>query len=544
MRVCTARQMAAIDAATIAAGTAGHLLMERAGMAMAEHLQDFLEHSLDSPGKRGRSGRRVLILCGKGNNSGDGLVVARLMSEAGLAVVVMMLADRDDLSQDTCLNYDKLPAGVDVLHPARAHWESAVGPLLEEADVVVDAIFGTGIKPPLREPFVQLISAVNDSGVPSVALDIPSGVDGDTGRVDPVAMAADLTITVGLPKRGLLLSPGRDFSGEIRVVDIGFPEDVCRANSSDHHWLSRQDYLALLPPRPTDGHKYNFGRVTVMAGSRTFGGASFLAGLGALRSGAGLVQMAVPMELVPTTRLGLPEAVTVGLATTETGTIDAVSPEMMDYLLKNQEALVLGPGMDANEVTDAWVVDTLGKLPLPVVVDADGLGAFSRSDSALQFASSSVVMTPHAGELGRLLGMKSSEVMANRFELVPKLAARWNVVLMLKGAPSVLASPDGRLFINPTGDDALARGGSGDVLSGLIGGLLAQGSSALDAALLGAYVHGLAGTLASENSSPRSVLVREVAGAIGPVFGAMEKEASSHAHLRLKIWPVSSKENE
>jgi len=536
--------MAAIDADTIAGGTPGYELMERAGITMTDCVLDFLENSAEALEAKGGARGRVLILCGKGNNSGDGLVVARCLSKAGLSVVVMMLADRDDLSAETGRNYDLLPSGVDVLHPARDHWAGAVRPLLDEADVVIDAIFGTGITPPLREPYIQLISTVNDSGVPSVALDIPSGVDGNDGRVDPVALAADLTITVGLPKRGLLLAPGRDFTGEIQVVDIGFPEEICRTHSSDHHWLSRQDYLGLLPPRPTHGHKYNFGRVTVLAGSRTYGGAAHLAGLGALRSGAGLVKMAVPMELVESTRVGLPEALAVGLATTEAGTIEPVSSTMMDHLLAQQSALVLGPGLDAHEATDAWVVDFLSQLNLPAVVDADGLGAFSRLGKDPAFGSGPVVLTPHAGELARLVGLSSAEVVARRFDLVPELAARWGVVLMLKGAPSLIAHPDGRLFINPTGDDALARGGSGDVLSGLIGGLMAQGAGALEAALLGAYVHGLAGSLASENSSPRSVLVRETAVAVGPVFGAMEKEASSHADLRQKIWPVSSKEFE
>ena len=544
MRVCTAKQMAAIDAETIKTGIAGHELMERAGLTMTDGILEFLENSAEALERQGGARGRVLIICGKGNNGGDGLVVARHLCEAGLSIAVMMLADRDDLSADTRRNYDQLPGGVDVLHPARDHWVGAVGPLLDEADVVIDAIFGTGITPPLRGPYVDLITTVNDSGAPTVALDIPSGVDGNDGRVDPVALAADLTITVGLPKRGLLLAPGRDFTGEIQVIDIGFPTEISDRHSSDHHWLSRADYLGLLPPRPTNSHKYDFGRVTILAGSRTYGGAAHLAGLGALRSGVGLVKMAVPLELVESTRVGLPEALAVGLATTEAGTIEAVPGTMMDHLLANQSAVVLGPGLDANASTDEWVTGFLSQLHLPVVVDADGLGAFARLDAELSFGTGPVVLTPHAGELARLTGLDSAEVVARRFELVPELATRWGVVLMLKGSPSLIAAPDGSLFINPTGDDALARGGSGDVLSGLIGGLLAQGTPALEAALLGAYVHGLAGTLASENSSPRSVLVRETAAAVGPVFGAMEKEASSNAHLRNKIWPVSSKEVE
>ena len=533
MRVCTAKQMALIDAETIAAGTPGIELMERAGQAMTELLLGFLGEIETGS---------ILIICGKGNNGGDGLVMARLLWEAGHQVEVMMLADREELKGDAATNYDRLPGRIDVLHPPKNYWVGALKPLLQEAAVVVDAIFGTGITPPLRGSYVDLIDAVNDAGIPSVALDVPSGVGGDDGQVDPVALAADLTITVGMPKRGLLMAPGRDFVGDLEVVDIGFPDEICGKNSPNHHWLSERDYLGLLPPRPTHGHKYDFGRVMILAGSRAYGGAAHLAGLGALRSGSGLVKMAVPMELVEPIRVGLPEAVTVGLATTEAGTIDPVPSAMMDHLLAQQKAVVLGPGLDADSATDGWVVDFLAKLDLPLVVDADGLGAFSRTGSEPSFASNKVILTPHAGELARLCGLSSAEVMTRRFDLVPELAARWGVVLMLKGSPSVIAGPDGRLFFNTSGDDALARGGSGDVLSGLLGGLLAQGCGPLDTALLGAYVHGLAGSYAANLTSARSVLVRETATAIGQVFGAMEEEASTYADLRRRIWPLEIKD--
>jgi len=216
---------------------------------------------------------------------------------------------------------------------------------------------------------------------------------------------------------------------------------------------------------------------------------------------------------------------------------------MRDNLLNKQQAVVLGPGLDAEAATDGWVVDFLANLELPVVVDADGLSAFSRLGVTPSFGSSKVILTPHAGELARLCGLTSTEVMAQRFDLVPELAARWGVVLMLKGSPTVIAGPDGRLFFNASGDDALARGGSGDVLSGLLGGLLAQGSDPLDAALLGAYVHGQAGSFAANGGSPRSVLVRDTATAIGAVFGAMEEAASSDSELRQRIWPLNIKEN-
>jgi NAD(P)H-hydrate epimerase len=370
-------------------------------------------------------------------------------------------------------------------------------------------------------------------------LDVPSGVSGDDGRVDPVAVAADMTVTVGLPKLGLLLAPGRDFSGDIEVVDIGFPDDICQKHAGDLNWLPREDYLAMLPPRPGTTHKYRTGRMLVVAGSRDYGGAAHLAGLGALRSGAGLVVMAVPLCLETATRIILPEAVTRAVAETDAGTIAPLSNPVMDNMIENQRALAVGPGLGADPATDSWIVDLVKNLDLPMVVDADALSAFARTGYEPAFGSGQVVLTPHAGELARMTGMTSAEVESRRLELTGELAARWNVVLMLKGSPSLIGAPDGRVFINPTGDDALARGGSGDVLTGLVGGLLAQGLGALEAALLGAYLHGQAGTVAARGRSNRSVLVREIAAAIGPVFEEMEKEASATFSLREKIWPVN-----
>jgi len=402
----------------------------------------------------------------------------------------------------------------------------------------VDAIFGTGIKPPIKGAYLEMIRTLNDSGIPTVAVDIPSGVCGDDGRVDPVAVEADLTITVGLPKRGSLLRPGRNFTGDQVVVDIGFAEETCLAHTSDHHCLRGEDYLALLPPRPMDTHKYRCGTALVVAGSRSYGGAAHLAGLGALRSGAGLVTVAVPLCLEIPTRVGLPEALVVPLAETENGTIAPVANAALAAMLVKEDALAIGPGLASHPDTDRWVVDTLGHLEIPMVVDADALGAFARLGQEPHFGSQKVVLTPHAGELARLVGLTSAQVEKQKLELVPELAQKWKVTLLLKGSTSLIADPEGQLFFNPSGDDALARGGSGDVLTGLIAGLLAQGCGATEAALLGAYVHGSAGTLAAEGRSTRSVLVRETAAAIGLVFDRMEKEASATAELRERIRPV------
>ena len=534
MRVCTARQMAAIDRETIAGGIRGDTLMERAGTAMTEHLLDFLDE-LDTHGQE----PQVLVLCGKGNNGGDGLVVARLLAEQEIPVVVLLLAGGAPLSDDAATNRDRLPTAVTVVDPPREQWDETLALLLEEADVVVDAVFGTGIQPPLRGEIADLVRQVNDAGLPCVALDIPSGVCGDDGRVDPVAVAADLTITVQMPKLGLLLPPGRDFTGRLEIVDIGFPETIRDRHAMALQWLTPADYLELLPPRRSDAHKYECGSVLGIGGSAAFGGAAHLMGLGALRSGAGMVTLGIPAGLEMSLHASLPEVILAALARTDNGTIAPVPETVAAALLERKDAVALGPGLGADTETDAWVVDFLKRLDRPVVVDADGLGAFARAGVHPACGQGGAVLTPHAGELGRLAGLSSAAVVARRFELLPELAAAWGAVVLLKGSPSLIAAPDGRLFLNSSGDDALARGGSGDVLTGLIGGLLAQGLDPLDAALLGAHVHGRAGTLAAEGRGTRSVRVVEIAAAIGPVFESMEKDASSSAELRERLWPIS-----
>ncbi|PID79354.1 bifunctional ADP-dependent NAD(P)H-hydrate dehydratase/NAD(P)H-hydrate epimerase, partial [bacterium DOLZORAL124_64_63] len=487
----------------------------RAGRAMAASLQALYQD-------KAMKGQ-VAVVCGKGNNGGDGLVVARLLHEAGLPVAVLMLAEAEELSPDARANYDRLPEGVDLLQPGPEHWVGAAGTLLPEAALVVDAIFGTGIQPPLRAAYVALIQALNGAPAMRVALDIPSGVAGDDGRVDPVAFRADLTITVGLPKRGLLWPPGRDWVGQLQVVDIGFPPDICEKHSPDHHVLEPAEYAALLPERRSDSHKYDHGAVLLLAGSHAYGGAAQLAGLGALRSGAGLVRVAVPAELAPSLRAGLPEAIVTPLAATENGTVAPLPDWVREDLLRKQDAVVLGPGLDADPRTDAWARAFLADAPQALLVDADGLGAFARHGQTPRFAHANVVLTPHVGEMARLIGLPGSEVAADRLALCGRWARRWKVVLLLKGSPTLIGAPDGRVFFNPTGDDALARGGSGDVLAGLIGGLLAQGLTALEAALLGAYLHGRAGSLAAEAGSRRGILVREVAAALGPAYAELER---------------------
>lgn len=515
MRVATSSQMGAVDRETIAGGVAGIDLMETAGREMTWEvlrLHPGLQH-----------GDAVAVCCGKGNNGGDGLVMARLLEGLGFNVTVMLLAEPDGLSDEARTNYDRLPPGVEVLIPPREAWADRWSALCGESDLVIDAVFGTGIKPPVDQDHAALFEAFNSGGAPVVSVDIPSGVSGENGVVSPNAVRADTTITVGLPKLGLLVHPGRDHVGDLSVVDIGFEPELCEKHTRPWEYLLPEDYALLLPDRPGDVHKYRCGTLLILAGSRRYGGAAILAGMGALRSGAGLVTMALPEVHCQAALAALPEVPQIPLPCKESGGMSPLDREAMAELLTRQSAVAIGPGIGADPDTDRCLIDLLGGLNLPVVVDADAISAFARQGSKPEFASEQVVLTPHAGELARLAGIDSFALNERRLELVPELAGKWGVTLVAKGAPTLIGHPDGTMTINPNGDDCLAHGGTGDVLTGLIGGLLGQGCSADAAAQLGCWLHGRAGEMATaEVGSRRSVSAADVASFLGEAYAELE----------------------
>jgi len=515
MRIATAAQMAAIDRETIDGGVPGLALMETAGREMTwQLLREFPE--LSPP-------VAITVVCGKGNNGGDGLVLARLLETLGFEVHVVLLAPADALSPDAAANLARLPDSVTRESVPPSSWVERARERCVESELIVDAVFGTGIVPPVRDGYADLFAALNDGPCAILSLDVPSGVAGDSGAVDPVAVRADATVTVGLPKLGLLLPPGRDHAGRLSVVDIGFEPETCERHTGDLHYLLPADYADLLPPRASDAHKYGAGTTLVLAGSRRFGGAALLAGLGALRSGAGLVTLALP-ENHATAALGfLPEALVRPLPTGSGGAIAPLAGDAWSDLLQRQDALAVGPGLGDDPATDAWLVDLLAGVDRPLGVDADGLSAYARAGREPAFAHGEVVLTPHGGELARLAGDTAGRLREDRLGVVPELARRWGAVLVAKGSPTLVASPDGAVVVNPTGDDALAHGGTGDVLTGLIGGLLAQGAPAFDAALLGCWLHGRAGELATAAAgSRRTLLAREVADRLGEAYAELE----------------------
>src|SRR5262245_21598245 len=437
----------------------------------------------------GAYGRRAVVVCGKGNNGGDGLVAARYLDGAGVRTTVSMLEER--LGEPAASNLRRLER---TTVRRRAFSAEALERELRRADVAVDAIFGTGFHGLPEGTAADAIAALSASSTPVVAVDIPSGVDGGTGAVAGEAVRADVTVTFGAPKAGLVLLPGATFAGVVEVEPIGFPDDLIRGELL---LIEGQDVAAIVPERAADIHKRSAGFGVVVGGSRLMTGAPTLAGTAAYRAGAGLVAVAVPEGILPVVQGALREAVFVALPETEAGTA-AGGSDRLEEVLSQAGALAIGPGMTTDERTSAWIRDLVRSSEIPVVLDADGLNAFAGRADDLADRKADLIVTPHAGEFSRLAGVPVSEVEADRVRHVRDLAARTSAAVLLKGSRTLVASPDGMVRINPTGGPSLATGGTGDVLTGMIAGLVARGCSPIDAGSAAVFVHGVAGRIAGD----------------------------------------------
>ena len=481
--VLTAAETQALDRATEARGTSIEALMERAGFAVARAARREMG---------GTYGRRVVVVCGKGNNGGDGLVAARFLARWGAGVTVFLLARPGDLRGPAAANLGRLRgSGIRV----RAFDGGALDRELARAHAAVDALFGSGFRGVAEGAHADAIERLGGTPVPVVAVDIPSGVEGDTGAVPGPAVRATATVTFGAPKVGDLLYPGAAHAGRVEVVDIGFPPDLV---TSDLLLVEARDVRDLLPVRAPDTHKRRSGVVLVVAGSRTMTGAARLVASGAYRAGAGLVRVAVPEGILPVVQSGLAEATFVPLPEGPAGSVAAGAWDLLRTELDGVGAVAVGPGLSTAEETPAFVRRLVGESPVPVVADADAINAFAGQPGELSRRTSEVVLTPHTGEFGRLFGLSTTDVLADRVGAVRKAAAETGCVVLLKGSRTLVAEPGGRVRINPTGTSVLATGGTGDVLTGAIATFLARGLSPQDAATAGAYVHGVAGTVAGE----------------------------------------------
>ncbi len=485
MKVLIAEQMREIDRRTIdEIGIPGVVLMENAGRGVAEEIiQRFATTEASD----------VLIIAGKGNNGGDGYVIARHLLNKGWNVKTLVLAARDAIKGDAAVNLFALEncgGQVDFVLNAEALQTSLA--TAGGSTLLVDAIFGTGLTRPAQGLYLKAVEWLNQQASPVVAVDIPSGIDASNGRVLGVAVKASVTVTFAFPKVGLVSYPGAGLVGELVTVDIGIPEQVAGQIPTNCLLIDGAEAGRLLPVRNQDGHKGTFGHLLVVAGSTGKCGAAVMAAESGLRGGAGLVTLACPQSVQPTIASRLSEVMTVPMADVN-GETSLLALDALLTLAEGKQALAIGPGLGLGEETSDLIRRLVQDSALPMIIDADGLAALSGHTHLLDCQTGrQTILTPHPGEMARLTGLSVAEIQADRFTVARDFAVRYHVVLVLKGARTLVASPDGQVHVNSTGHAGLASGGMGDVLTGLIGSLLAQGLTALDAATLGAYLHGLA----------------------------------------------------
>jgi NAD(P)H-hydrate epimerase len=502
LRVATAQEMRELDRrATADYGIPSLLLMEAAG---AETVRELLEAFPDA------GSGRVVVVAGRGNNGGDGFVVARRLLARGAAVRTFLLAGADAVQGDAAVNLDilrRLGAAPEEVRGASGL--PAVREALAGADVVVDALLGTGARGAAAGAVAECIAAVNAARRPVVAVDVPSGLGADRLVPEGPVVQADLTVTFALPKPSLLLYPAARFAGRLRVVDIGIPPALV-GEACGLALLEPRDVAPAFPARDPAGHKGTYGHVLVVAGSAGKTGAAAMTAEAALRSGAGLVTLAVPESLQDVLATKLTEVMTEGLPETEGRTLAWEAVHRLRELAVGRSAVALGPGLGTHPATAKLIRELLASLALPVVVDADALNVLAGQAGVLRGAPAARILTPHPGEMARLLGRDRDTVLADRLDVVPRTARELGVTLVLKTARTLIAGPTGPAWVVPTGNPGMATAGSGDVLTGVVAGLLAQGAAPGRAACAGAYLHGLAGDLAAGRLGQEAMLAGDL----------------------------------
>jgi NAD(P)H-hydrate epimerase len=511
MLLPTGTQMQAVDREAIEVmGIPSLDLMERAGAGVAAAARVYAE---DARGP-------VVVACGRGNNGGDGLVAARLLAREGIDVQVWLAAEPEQFTGDAGANWDRmlaeaenLPGTIQVLPVGEDEVDTAS--IAEEwrgASAIVDALLGTGVTGAPRPPLDSWITAMNVAGPPIVAVDIPSGVNAENGAVEGVAPLASVTVTMALPKRGLLLYPGREHTGCIQVVDIGIPPEAAANQEIGAEVLTHAWAMLTLPSRTLESHKGDYGRVVVIAGSAGMMGAGRLVSAAAYRAGAGLVRHAAPASLLAIAHSGYDEVMVAPLEDGGAGHFVPLSDNALLEVYEWADAIALGPGLGTAEGTANFLGQALSSEDpqLPMVIDADALNLLAEDPAQREGWAGPVVLTPHPGEAARLLETSNDDVVSDRFETARELARRYDAVIVLKGAPTVISAAEGRIALCPVGNPGMASGGTGDVLTGIITALLGQGLPALDASALAVYLHAFSADLAAMDLGVRSLMAQDL----------------------------------
>ncbi len=506
MLLLTAEAMRQLDRMTIERfGVPGQVLMERAGQGVVESMERCYGPVL---------GLRVLVLCGPGNNGGDGFVAASALLARGAEVHVGLVGETERVQGDALVHLERLTRdGFPVMVLRTSEELGRLAQSRDHWDYALDALLGTGAR---GEPegligeAVQALRELDEAGTRVVAVDLPTGVNADTGAIARRAVRADLTVTFAFPKRGHFLYPARAFVGSLEVVDIGIPPQAAAEIQVHDELATATEMAQLLPHRSPQAHKGDNGRVLVVGGSVGMTGAIALSARAAMRAGAGWTLAAIPASLNDVLEVKLTEELTAPSPETAERSLSLAAIEPLLARAAEADVVALGPGLSRHADSLELARRLIARLECPVVLDADGLNAFAGKADLFAARSAPLVLTPHLGEMQRLCGLPPAELERARIDRAREWAQRWRCVVLLKGAPTVTASPEGQVTVNPNGNPGMASAGMGDVLTGLIAGFIAQGLSAYDAARLGAYVHGLAGDVAAGVKGQHSLVAGDV----------------------------------
>lgn len=510
MKVVTAKEMSEIDTLTIEKyGLPSVVLMERAALSVAKQI-DSLKF------------KNAVILTGPGNNGGDGAAVGRILKGNGMNIKIFQLFPDEKLSID-CKKQLEIATkyGIPILkrYPTKNE--------LLKADLIIDAIFGTGLKRKIEGDLEGLINLVNKSNKTIISVDMPSGISSDNGEILGCAIKASMTVTFGLPKRGHLLFPGREFVGELVIENIGFPEELLNSEKIKVSLTTSEFARFLLPQRPTYSHKGTYGHALIIAGSVGKTGAALMCAKSALRTGSGLVTLAVPAALKVVFQSKVLEEMILPLpCNTQTLSKEAIKT-LEDFIHEKADVVAFGPGVGINEDTFEILSFILMQSICPVVIDADGISLLSKKPEILKKARAKTVLTPHPGELSRLIKLTVKEIENNRLEIAQSVAKEFQTVLVLKGVPSIISEPKGTTFINPTGNPGMATGGTGDVLTGIITSLIGQGLEPFHASVLGVYIHGLSGDIASKSKGYHGLIAGDLIESLPATILKLSNETDS-----------------
>lgn len=503
MKILTSRQMKEIDRKAIEEiGILGPILMENAGLEVFKNLQArFPEVNKE----------KVIIVAGKGNNGGDGFVVARHLRSQGADPLALLLASKEEVRGDAALNL-RIAEGCGIKIKevlSLKDWESQREALFRSS-VIVDAIFGTGLTSPAQGLHSTVIEDMNRSKAYKIAVDIPSGLSSDSYELIGPCLKADLTVTLAAPKIAHIFPPAEEYVGELVVVDIGIPDFLFDDENLKLELVEEETVLPYFEKRKKDTHKGTYGHLFILSGSLGKTGAAVMAGKAALKMGAGLVTVGTPESCLPIVARSMVELMTEPLPETSARTLSADALERALALLEGKDALLIGPGISTHESTAQLVLSLLKKVKVPAVVDADALNILSSKPEILKSLPRPSVLTPHPGEFARLLDLSTSEVLKRKLELAPQFAKKYGVYLVLKGYRTLIATPEGKIFVNPTGNPGMATAGSGDVLSGMIASMLIQEKNMLEAILAAVYVHGLSGDIGAEKLGEKPLTAGDI----------------------------------